>query len=81
MLLDDDVVTDRQAESCAFPGGFSREEGIEYLLLHLGGNTSAVVAYPDLHPIAKVFGCGRKGRLVIIAVRLRVAFGRRIKPI
>jgi hypothetical protein len=33
----------------------SREEGIEYLLLHLGGNTSAVVACPDLHPIAKGF--------------------------
>src|SRR5262252_6073249 len=48
MLLDNNVVTDREAEPGAFPGGLGREEGIEHLLLHLGWNTSAVIADLDL---------------------------------
>jgi hypothetical protein len=51
MLLDDDVVTNGQAEASALSGGFSREEGIEHLFLDLGRNTCAVVPYPDLYPV------------------------------
>ena len=56
MLLDDDVVTDREAEPGAFSGRLRREERIEDLLFHLGWNAGAVVADPDLHAVAKVFG-------------------------
>ena len=81
MLLDDDVMTDGEAESGAFSGWFGREEGIEHLVLHFGRNASAVVANPDLHALAKVFSRGRKGWLVTTVFRLAFAFGRRIKPI
>jgi hypothetical protein len=80
MLLDNDVVTNGQAKTRALAGGFRGEKGIEYLLLHLGRNARSVVTYPDLHPVAEVFGRGRKGRLVIAVVRLRFAFGRRLNP-
>ena len=43
MLLDDDVVTDRQAKTGAFPGRFGGEERIEHLFLHLGRNAGAVI--------------------------------------
>ena len=81
MLLDDDIVADREAEPSAFPGRLRREEWIEQLLPDLWRDPGAVVAYLDVHPVAKVFGCGRKGRLVTTVVRLRLAFGRRIKPV
>jgi len=59
MLLDNDVVTDRETEAGAFPGGLGREEGIEHLLLHLGWNTSAVIANSDLDSLAEACRRGR----------------------
>ena len=70
MLLDDDVVADGQAKPGAFSGRLGREERIEHLLLHLGRNAGAVVADPDLHAVAEVFGRGSKGRLVVAAICL-----------
>ena len=70
MLLDDDVVTDGQAEPSPFTGRFGREERVEQLLPHLGRNTGAVVAYPDFDPVAEVLGRGSKRRLVVASIRL-----------
>ena len=48
MLLDDDVVADRQTKTGPFAGGLGREERLEDLVPHLGRNAGAVVADPDL---------------------------------
>ena len=80
MLLDDDVMTDRQAEASAFPGRLGCEEGIEHLVPYLGRDACAVIAYPDLYTITKVSGCGRK-RGLVTAIRLLFALGRRIEAV
>ena len=81
MLLDDDVVTDREAKPGAFSRWFCREERIEHLLLHLGWNAGAIVANPDFHAVAKVLGGGSQGRLVVAAIGFRFALGRRIEAV
>ena len=58
MLLDDDVVANRQAEASPFSGGLRREERIEHLLLYVRRDTGAIVSNPDLDTIAKAFGGG-----------------------
>jgi hypothetical protein len=77
MLLDDDVVTDREAKPGPFSGRLGREERVKHLLLHLGRNASAVVADPDFDAVAKVFGRGSKSWLVIASIRFRFACFRR----
>ena len=54
MLLDDDVVTDGQAQPCPFTGRLGRKEGIEQLLLRLRRDTGAVVADPNLDAVAEM---------------------------
>ena len=49
------------------PAGFGCEEGIEYLLLHLGRNADAVVPNPDVHTIPQTSGRGHEGRLIALA--------------
>ena len=61
MLLDDDVVTDREAKPGTFPGGLGCEERIEQFVLHLGRNAGAIVADPDFDAVAKVLGGSRQG--------------------
>src|SRR4030095_1117446 len=56
MLLDDDVVANRKAKAGAFSGWFGSEERVENLIFHVRRNAGAVIANPDLHTIAKVFG-------------------------
>ena len=51
MLLDDNVVTNGQTKPRPFTGRFGRKEGTEQFLLHLGRDTSAVVA--DLIPVGR----------------------------
>ena len=81
MLLDDDVMSNGQAEAGALSGGFSREEGIEHFLLHLGWDAGAVVAYPDLYPVPQVFRSRYQLRLEVIIRRLYLTFSRRIEPV
>ena len=52
MLLDDDVVAQRQPETRAFTGGLGRKEWAEHLFLNFGRNTSAVVADCDFDAVA-----------------------------
>ena len=80
MLLDDDVVTDRQPQPRTLAGGLGREERIEYLFLHLGRNAGAVVADADLHAVAEATCRGGKGRLETVA-GLRLARGRCVEAV
>src|SRR6202040_2888521 len=73
VLLDDDVVTDGQAKPSAFTGGLRRKERAKQLLLHLGRNAGAVVAYPDFDLVTEVLGRRRQRRLVVASIRLGFA--------
>ena len=55
VLLHDDVVAHRQAKPGTFTGGLGREERVEYLLLHVGGDAGAVVTNPDFDGLAEFF--------------------------
>ena len=79
MLLDDDIVTDREPEPGTLTRRFRREEGIEYLFLDLGRNADAVIANRDLYAIAEVLRRGSEGWLIPFAVGLLVALGSRSK--
>src|SRR6478735_8573133 len=79
MLLHDDVVTDGEAESSAFPSRFGREKWIEHLFLHARRNATTIVADRYLNTVAKAFGSGSKGRLVVAAVCFRTALRCSIK--
>ena len=81
MLLDDDVVADGKAKASALSGRFGRKGWIEHLLLHVRCNASAIIANFYFHTIAKVFGRGSKGRLVVAAVCFRSALDRCIEAI
>ena len=65
MLLDDDVVTNRQAEPGPFASRLGRKERVEHLLLHLGGNAGAVVTYPDFDAVTEALGRGNQRGLVV----------------
>ena len=53
----------------AFSGGLGREERIEHLFLHVRRDAGAVVTDPDFNTIAKIFGRGREGWLVVAPIR------------
>jgi len=55
VLLYDDVVTHRQAKPGTFARGLGREERIEHLFFHVGGDSGAVVANPDFDGLAEIF--------------------------
>ena len=71
MLLDDNVVTNRQAQPSPFTGRLCRKERVEYLLLHLGHNARAVIAYPDFDTVAKILERG------LIIASICIGFARR----
>ena len=81
MLLDDDVVTDREAKPGSFTGRLGRKERVEDFFLHLRRNAGAVVADPDLHTVAEVFGGRSQGRLVVASIGFRFALGRCVEAI
>ena len=62
MLLDDDVVTDREPKSRAFSSRFRREERIEHLLFDVGRDSGSVVANPDFDAVAEILGRCNQGR-------------------
>ena len=62
MLLDNDVMGHREAESRPFAGWLRGEKGIEHLFSHFGSDTDAVVANSDFDCLAEVSGdCGEHG--------------------
>jgi NHL repeat len=80
VLLDDDVVTDGQAKPSSFTGGLRRKERAEQLLLHLGRNAGAVVAYPDFDAVAKILSRGRERGLTVASIRFSL-FRCRVKAV
>jgi len=72
VLFHDDVVTDREAKARTFSRRLGREERFKHLFFHVRRNACAVIANPDLHMIAKVFGRGRQSRLVVAMLGLCV---------
>ena len=81
MLLDEDVVADREAKAGALTRRFGREEWVEHLFFDIRRNASAVIADRYFHAIAEIFRRGSKGRLVVAAVCLIPAFGCGIEAI
>jgi hypothetical protein len=81
MLLDDDVVSDGEAEAGALPGRLRREEGIEHFFSCFRRNASAVVANRDLYAIAQVLCRSYESRLIAIAIVLLFALDRRIEAV
>src|SRR5262245_12099528 len=81
VLFDNDVMAEREAKPCPFPGGFCRKKWIKYLVPHVRRNAGAVVPDPDFYTIAKALRRGAKRRLKGVAVGLPFALRRRIKAI
>ena len=69
-----------QAEAGALARRLGGEERIEHPLLHLGRNSRAIVADPDLDLVAEILGCRAQGGLEVPACAL-LALGRGVEPV
>src|SRR3984957_2303697 len=81
VLLDDNVVAQREAKTGSFAGGLGRKERIEYLLPYLGKNTDTIVAHPDLDAVTETSGRDHQRRLVAVNPDFPPALHRRIGTI
>src|SRR5882724_6304812 len=81
MLLDDNVVAQRETKTRSFARGLRRKKWIEHLFLYLGRNASAIVPDPDLHAVAEGFSRDSKGGLITIAVSLAFTFRCRVEAV
>ena len=81
MLLDDDVMAEREAKTGSLARRLSREEGVEYFVPDLRRNPRTVIADADLHPVTEIFRRRRKLGDVAVVSRLRFAFGRRVEAV
>src|SRR5262249_25567086 len=81
VLLDDDVVADREAQSCALTRGFGGEERVEHPLPHLRRNAAAIVANPDFNAVPEVFRRSRQRGFVTAGSSLCLAFCRSIEAV
>ena len=81
MLLDNDIVTNGEAEAGTLARRLGGEEGIEHLFAHLKWDTGSVVPNPDLHSVTQTSRCGSQRRLKAAIFRLAFAFGRGIEPV
>src|SRR5262249_35302420 len=70
MLLDDDVVRDRESKSGTLAGRLCREEWVKHLLFHLSRNTGPIITDPDFDAVAEISGSGDENRLVVAALHL-----------
>ena len=74
-------MTDGKTQSSPFTGWLGRKKRVEQFLLYFGRNASAVVAYPDLDPVAQVSGRCRQDGLIVVAVGQPLALGGCIEAI
>src|SRR5215467_3369786 len=81
MLLDNNIVTDGQTKSGAFAGRLGREEGIEYLFLHVWRNAGAIVPDCYFDTVTQVSGCGNKSWLIVAVIGFCCPLGRSVKAI
>src|SRR5262245_20180168 len=70
MLLDDDIVTDREPEPGSFSGRLRCEERVEHLFFYFRWNTRTVVADPNFHTIAKASCRGHQSWFIAIPISL-----------
>src|SRR5262249_16021728 len=81
MLLDNDVVTDRETKPSAFASRLSGEKRVEHLVFDLRPDALAVVPYPHFYPTAEVFGPSDKSRFKAVAATICLALGRCIEAV
>src|SRR5262249_35823320 len=74
-------VAEREAKTCALPGGFCRKKRIKNLVLHVQRNAVTVVPNPDFYTVAKILRRGAKRRFIGAAIGLPFTLRRRIKAI
>jgi hypothetical protein len=53
VLLDDNVVAQRETKTGSFARWLGGKERVEYFVHHLGGNAATAVTDPDLHAVAE----------------------------
>src|SRR5689334_16242911 len=70
MLLDDNVVSNREPKAGSLAGRFRRKEWIEDLLSQLSGNTQPIITDPNFDAVSKISGCGKKSRLIVTSLSL-----------
>ena len=80
VLLDDNVVAERETKAGPLARWFGREEWIEHLVPHFRRDAAAIIANSDLDAITEIPGRGGKGRLVAIP-QLRLALHGRVKSV
>ena len=73
MLLNDDVMAEREARPIPSPAGLVVKKGLNILSLTSGGNPRTVIADADLHPVTEIFRRRRKLGHVAVVARLRFA--------
>src|SRR5215472_16961774 len=81
MLLDDDVVTDRQPKAGALASWLGGEEGIEHLFPDLRRDPNTIIPDPNLYAVAEALGRSGDCRLKPVPTFLPLAFGGRIEAI
>ena len=81
MLLDNDVVTNGQAQSSPFTGRLCRKERVEQLLPRLRRNACAIVANPDFDPVTEIFGRGSERRLIVATICFGFALRRCVEAV
>src|SRR5438128_261300 len=81
MLLDDDVVAQREAEPGAFARGFGLKERIEHLCLYFSRNAGSIVANDDLDARPQVARRSLHSRLVGSVGLALLALGRRVESV
>src|SRR5689334_3406898 len=81
MLLDNNVVTDREPEPGSFSGRLRGEERVEHLFFYFRGNTCAVIPNLDFNTVPKAPCRGNKGWFMAIAISLGAALCCRIKAV
>src|SRR5687767_5778233 len=81
MLLDDNVVAQREAEAGPLPGRLGGEKRVEHPIAHLRRNADSIVADPDLNAVAEVFRRSGKRWFVTGAGSLRFALCSCVKTV
>src|SRR5205085_898335 len=81
MLLGDDVVADRQTESCPFAGRLGREEWLEQLVANVRRDAGPVVAHPYFDSLAEIARRDRQYRAEVWTLAIALPLGGGIEAV
>src|SRR6516164_1866773 len=81
VLLRDDVVADREAQSGALAGRLGREKRLKQLVPDFGRDTGAVVAHPDFDRLVQIAGRHLEGRAIAGLAIAAGALGGSVKAV